>query len=459
MPPATAVDPTAVEQAEATPTESLVHASAHTEEMRAKLTAYLAPLSESGTLKDAYLLQSASIEPTDQHLEGLVVTVAADAPASVFTTTRQLGAGVTWVRVQRADGASSDIDEARVIANFKTLGPEFSDTRVALVSGLDFPDKAYYVVAEGNDRDAADQLHERARAMSVEDVVSGALQKDYQALVRSSFGRRAAAIESFMALHALDLDKSMPTGNHLTHYIEHAHALSTPSQSSRQQALNTFVAYVGATDPSQAHSGLMVYRGPIAGYSHMRLREPKTVKGQPSMAWENADSKGKRPFSMFPASTGLFVAKSQRAADRHKNQSDRVRRAHAERVRWSGDVATYNPRAEAVYHATNDAHWIKASSSLGVAPGGPVVATDFDTVVIEVPGISTRTMRLAQLADVLARSDETRLTVETRSALAWLHSYDAADQLNLADIFSSQTGATMALSREHIALMNDAGVQ
>jgi hypothetical protein len=434
-----------------------VHPSTDTKQLREELTRFLEPLSMSGTLKDAYMLQSAGVDPTTDHLEGLVLTVAGDAPASVFTASHLLGYGTTWLRVQDSDG--SEVDEQRIIKQFRTLPAEFSGMRVSLVSGLDFPDKAHYVVVEGNDSEVAAEVHERALAHSIEDLVQGPMAMDYQRLVTSSFERRAAAAAEFMRVHQLELDSSMPTGNQLTHYIEHAHALSVQSKSSRQLSDNTFVAYVGAIDPSQTHSGVMVYRGSIAGYTHMRLRQSKTVKGAPSSAWENSSLKAGRPFSMFPASTGLFVEGSARAADRHKNMSERVRRAHSERVRWSGAVATYNPRADAIYHAVNDAHWIQASSELGVAPGGAVVSTDFNTVVTEVPPIETRHMRLAQLADVLENSQEKEMLVNTRSVVKWLNSYSKADQMDLGALFATQEGDVVTLKRTHIEKLHAAGVE
>lgn len=402
----------------------------------------------SDGIRQLFLLPSAGIDQTTGKLEGVVATLGADAPAAPLVDTELLGFGTTWLRVTGADGAP--VNDAAIVKRHAPLGDEHPGMRVALVSGDEYPAKAHYVVVEGNDRAAAAALAERARTATVEELVQGPLAADYQALLASSYDRRVEAAGAFMERHNLDVDRSYKTGNHYTHYVEHVKALSRAAQSSRQRADNTFVAYMGASDPSTSHAGVMVYRGPIAGYTMARARESSTVKGAPSWAWSNAPADGSRPFSMFSASTGVHVAKSGRAADRHKHSSDAVRAAHAERVCWAGSVRSYNPRADLRYHATNDLHWISMASKLGAPPGGAVETTTLDTVVAEVEGIETEAMSLDELADVLANSEESEVRCSTAAAIGWLHAADADTKtsMRLADVFARQNGDVVVLERD-----------
>ena len=425
--------------------KELLHDSRNNEQLDAAIKRLIRPyLMATGRpqMHDVVLAPNTSVIGGGAELSGFVATVEGRALAVGTIVTEALGSGTTWFRVTGANGAK--IDDDALAAAFKPLEYSHTGMRVSIVSGLEYPSTAHYVVVHGNDMGAARALVAKAAAAhaTVEDVVKGELAAEYAALIKRSYSARTKTAAEFVRAHGLEMDGKAAPGNVQTHFIEHSHALSEKAQSSRVAASNVFVVYNNVIDPSEAHSGAMMYRGPIAGYTF--IAGPKhTVKGTASAAWTNADvlPNVAHPFSMLPADTGLYIgAKSRRAPDRHKNTNERVREAHSRRVRWSGPVSSYNPLAEQIMHAPTDAHVIDTFSALGAPPGGAISMQLFDVVVTEVPGLITTNMSLDALVDIAEKSTEKSLPVNTGSFLRALAAWPDAPKQRLATLFASQHG-------------------
>ena len=352
-----------------------------------------------------------------------------------------------------ADGSRVN-DEALEHA-FAPVGEAYTTPgmRVSVVSGLEYPSIVHYIVVQGNDSEAAEALVAQAKKSraTLDDLVSGSLAPAYTDVIKRSYEARLKSADEFMRAHGLELDDAVPAANQLSNFIVHSPALSEVAKSSRTGAKNIHLVYADVADPSHAHSGVMMYRGAIAGYTHF-AGAAKTVKGRASVAWSNAelaDTHVKRPFSMMPVDTGIFLGShTRRAADRHKNTSALIREVHARRVKWSGAVRSFNPLAEVVMHAPNDTHVIEALTRLGVPPGGVVVPQTLDVVVTELPALDTSAMSLDELVGIASKAEEKRLPVDTGSFVRMLASYPAAGELELANVFSSQHNGTVDVNVE-----------
>jgi len=236
----------------------------------------------------------------------------------------------------------------------------------------------------------------------------------------------------------------------MSNFIMNVRALSKAASSSRVSGKNVYAAYVGVADPSEAHSGVMMYRGPIAGYA-LYTGSVHSAAGKPSVSFTNEH--GQRPFSMFPVDTGLVAdiksaSSKDRATDRHRDTNERVREAHARRVRWTGKVSSYNPQALSIYYAPNDLHLLSALKRLGVEPGGRINQQILNTLVCEVPPLDTKNLSLAALVDIADRSSERTLPVKTAAFLRMVADWPDAASQRLSELFSSQAGDCVDVDTE-----------
>ena len=433
----------------------LVHASTMTPELNIAIAAFMQPyVSVTDALpamRDVYLSPSTGVD-ADGRLRGYVASVVGSASATAGVLTPAIGTGTTWLRVTSAEGRrinDDDLERAfEPLHSYTTAG-----MRVSVVSGLEYPSIVHYVVVHGNDAEAAAALVAQATKSraSVDDLMSGSLAAAYAEVIKRSYEARLKSADEFMRAHGLELDETVAAANQLSDFIVHSPALSEVAKSSRLGAKNVHLVYSDVADPSHAHTGVLMYRGPIAGYTHF-AGAAKTVKGRASVAWSNAelaDTREKRPFSMMPVDTGTFLGThTRRTADRHKNTSAVIRNVHQRRVKWSGAVRSYNPLAEVVMHAPNDAHVLDALSRLGVPPGGAVVPQTLDVVVTELPAIDTCSMTLAELVSVASKASEKRLPVDTGTFVRMLGTYPSAGSLELASVFSSQADGAVNVDVE-----------
>lgn len=430
--------------------KELVHSSVHDaldEGISELICQYAGVSGQSATMHNLYLAPNAAI--TDEgRLTGYVATINGSAPADPVVTATT-GAGTTWLRVNGAE------DAQRLAAVFRPSGAH-KNMRVSVVSGDEYPSTVQYIVAEGNDHEAATALAsevEHTRA-TLDDVVEGRLAADYVQVIQRSKDARMRAIQEFMSAHGLE-STGAQEGDHVSDYLVKVRALSKQAVSARIAGSNVYAAYSGVADPSESTLGVMVYRGPIAGYSLIKERE-HSVGGKAANSWVNASSV--RPFSMFPVDTGRFTKGSSRAADRNRETNDRVRAAHAERVKWAGKVSSYNPRALEVFHAPDDLHLIGAHKKLGVVPGGSITQQHLNTLVCEVPGLVTSDLPLERLVDVAERSTERSLPVKTGSFLRMLAQWDDAPAQRLSKLFETQEGDQVDVDTDVLKAMHKASM-
>jgi len=252
----------------------------------------------------------------------------------------------------------------------------------------------------------------------------------------------------FMSAHALESAGSAE-GDAPSDFVTKVSALSTPAQSSRVPGRNVYAAYSHVADPSEAKSGLMMYRGAIAGFSLVRALV-HSAGGKPSLAFSN--ERADRPFSMFPVDTGRFTDadRSVRTVDRHRDSSEAVRAAHERRVKWAGKLSSYNPYALDAYHSPEDLHIIQAHQELGLKAGSSVSQQHLDTLVCEVPSLVTKHLSLDRLVDIAHRSSERALPVGTESFLNMLAAWPDASAQRLSELFATQEGDTVDVDTDLI---------
>jgi hypothetical protein len=439
--------------------DELVHESAMTPELELAAVRlskpYLNVNAGAPAMHDLYLLPNVRVGESGA-LSGYVATIEGSAPASGVVT-EALGEGTTWLRVTKAAGSRIDDDELeRAFTPITTASPGL---RVSVVSGVEYPARVHYIVVHGNDVETAAAFADSIKksAATLDDVMqmSGRHHEAYLEVMQRSRDARLRTANEFMRSHSLVADESSDQtalADVPSTYLVHSPALSEAAQSTRMLAKNVYLAYSDAVDPNDAHSGVMVYRGPIAGYTLFK-GPAKTIKGRDSAAFSNAQlsslsakHSGERVFSVLPADTGDYLGKhSRRAADRHKNTSAAIADVQTRRVKWTGAVRSYNPSSERIMHAPNDTHLISAFSSLGVPPGGVVTSQLLDVVVTQLPALETADMSLEELVTIADNATEETLPVRTGAFVAMLSSYPYTHSVDLSSVFAGQRGDTVAV--------------
>lgn len=331
----------------------------------------------SGTPTSGTATGSATAEDGGM-LSGYVAVAEGEAPVAPLLEGDRLGTGATWLRLK-------DVDRTAVVKEFAgragfRLAEALPGGRVSVVRGQgDDLEDVYYLVTEGNDRTAAARLRAAVQARAGAPATVRDLMKTdpelrglYTGLMKTSRDVRLAAATRFAAAHSLSLDPSFPAGDQDTHFIQHRQwaapiaasltlgpfPLASPIQSERSGSAlranhDVYLVYDNVVDTNEAHSGVMLFKGPMSGYTLISGRK-HTVQTRESYAWSNASRE--RRFSMFPADTGRWLGRaSGRVPDRHVNSSPALAKAGAERMKWQGDVSSWNPHAEAIYHAPTDA--------------------------------------------------------------------------------------------------------
>ena len=430
--------------------KELVHSSQSSDDIDLAVAKLVQPYAsydknEMPAMRDVYLAPNVDIAPETGALTGYVATVMGSAPAAGVVTSA-LGTGTSWYRVLSKDGDKlrkiEDDDLERIFKPIDTLP---AGVRVSIVSGMEYPSIVHYAVVHGNDVVAAEAFADKVAGSSatLDDVMTGPYASAYtDVIARSHEARRQAAV-AFIEAHGLALDEKVPESNVVSHFMLRSAPLSEAAHSSLVGPKNVFLVYAGVADTSEAHSGVMMYRGPIAGYT-LFTGPTKTVKTRASVAWSNADLSAAsatkhRPFSMLPVDTGRFLGKAtQRTADRHKGTNATIANVHQRRVKTSGAVRSYNPLADVVMHAPNDPHLISSLTALGMPPGGLVTSQILDVVVTQVPALETRDMSLDELVYVASRATEKTLPVATQSFLRMLANWPLAGEKKLSEVFASQ---------------------
>jgi hypothetical protein len=432
--------------------QELVHASALSETMTQAILDFVRPYAtsipgERPAMRDLYLGPNAGVVEASGRLRGYVAIVVGTAPAAGLVSSA-LGTGTSWLRVVSKEGRRIEDDDLE--RAFDPQGAKYTTPgmRVSVVTGVLYPERVHYIVVAGNDTAAASALAAKVKSTraSVDELLSGPLADAYTDVMKRSYEARLKTADEFLRAHDLAIVDSVPAANVYTNFLVHSAALSEAAQSSRAAAKNEYLVYSDMADPTSAHSGVMIYRGPIAGYT-LATGPMKPVKGSPSVSWTNAELGGnemsRRPFSMLPVDTGAYLGVyTRRAPDRNKATSEVIRNVHSRRVKWSGAVRSYNPLAEVVLHAPNDTHLLDAMSRLGAPPGGAIEMQPLEVVVTELPALDTRAMSLPELVALSKLATETTLPVDTHAFVRMLASWPGAAKLKLADVFASQSEET-----------------
>jgi hypothetical protein len=437
--------------------KQFVHASASTPELKRAILAFIGPYvsrtEAPPAIRDVLLMPNARANADTGRLEGYVATVAGIA-AAAGVLAPDTGLGRSWFRVTKTD--ATPVVDTELVTNFEPLGERYTHTgmRVSVVKGEEYPNMVHYLVVEGADREASAALlaqTTRARA-SLDDVVAGSLSALYTHALGAAKDAREKTAREFMTAHGFDVDGAAnpSQGEMLMNYVTLSEALSEPARSSRVGAKNMYLVYSHAADPSRSTSGVLMYRGPTAGYI-LHTGEARNVKGRQFLSFTNAElvvadspsvkaDSTTRLFSAWPADTGVYVgAHSNRTPDRHKGTSPAMAEVHAARVKWSGAVRSYNPLGETIMHAPNDSHLIACLTRLGAPPGGKVTPLTLENVVTELAPLDTRSMTPAELLVVARRASETTLPVATARVVAMLADHGAGvETLDLKTLFSSQ---------------------
>ena len=391
-------------------------------------------------LSALHLASNVAILPSGS-LSGFVALVAGNAPIAPLLSGDRLGTGTTWFRLQKVN------DETLVKGFASRETPNFSlsaiapEGKVTIVKGNADLETVFYLVVDANDAKAAGKLRKAAQNSTVRDVVTtdGELKSMYSSLFKSSRELRNGIATQFAAAHGLAIDTAFSPGDMDTNIIQFS---SLHSERSSKANADAYLVYDNVIDTNEAHSGVLVHRGPIAGYVHIAGRQ-HTVQSKLSLSWDNSTKE--RKFSMFPADTGLYLGSaSGRIPDRHPGKNRMMLEASKERIRWSGPVKSYNPRAEVIFHSPNDAFLVGVHSALGAAPGGSVEFTQLDSIVTEIPGLDPKEQTVAELVEVLDRSKETALPVKTNGSmfLALLENWPAVRQAGkvktLSEVFAGE---------------------
>jgi len=401
----------------------LVHASRKDAALSKAVERLVAPFismnGEAPTMTELHLASNVALD-AGTRLSGFVALVQGEAPALPLLAGDQLGTGLTWFRLK-------DVEEPRLVKDFSSrAAPGFAldasgapEGRVTVARGTEYPNTVFYLVVEANDRAAAAALREAvAKAgASVKDMVktSGELKTKFQAVFRASRELRTSMALRFAEAHGLAIDTAASPGEQDTHVIQHSPLYSEASGGAGRDNRDAFLVYDNVVDCSEAHAGVLLFKGPISGYTLITGKQHQ-VRGKKSLSWDN--STRSRRFSMFPADTGLYLGRSSgRIPDRHVNTSPAIQAAAKERIKWGGDVKSYNPNAELVYHSPTDAAFLQVQTALGAPPGGECGFVTLDTVVTELAGVTTKDQDLPQLIDTLDRSRETELPVKTTSSV------------------------------------------
>jgi len=328
---------------------------------------------------------------------------------------------VSQFRARTAAHANAGRDIASKASAGDALNFMKTGASVGLFSFDDQFERRFVVVVRGNDRAGAKKLQRRvARAAAggtpytLGRVVTGEDAGDaYRSLVQRSRDARVQIGNVWAKAHGIKLGNSgQPSGVLDTHFVAHSPTRSVDAPGANARSNRAFLVYNDAFDPSTAHRGWWVWRGPVAGFWRMQGKEHVTGEGSQSNAWVN--ERGERP-SLFPTSSGVWPGShTGRASSLHANSNQRVAQEAAKRIAWDGPVSGYNPAAQAVYcDFDGETHrWMR---ELSAAPGGSVSREDWRMVVLSLPGLDTRKQPLGQLIDVAENSGESVLPVHATS--------------------------------------------
>lgn len=391
---------------------------------------------------------------------------------SIFTS--KTGTGISWFPV--AEEALPDEGAVKgVVSQFRSRTHETADAgnavalsfaKTGAVVGLfgfdDQFERKHMVIVRGNDRAYAKKLQRRVASAAAAGapftlgrVVTGEDGGDaYRTLMQRSRDARVQIANAWAQAHGISLaNGGQPGGSQDSHFIAHSPSRSVDVPGANARTNRAFLVYNDAFDPSTAHNGLFVWRGPVAGFWRFQGKEHVTGEGAQSHAWVN--ERATRP-SFFPTSSGMWLGThTGRAASLHAKANQRVAQEAGKRIAWDGPVRGYNPAANAVY-CDYDGETHRWMRELSAAPGGSVSREDWRMVVLALPGLDTRKQSLSALVNVAENSGEPVLPVHATSPVihalvdAWPH-LRATDRVRAAFAEGGDASPSLAeLLREEL---------
>jgi hypothetical protein len=403
-------------------------------------------------IRSITLTPASRVDATTGAVRGYVVLADGSAPvrdANGLFINDRTGTGVSWFTVVPAqdsaaaalrddDGglAPALLDESAVLRSFARAAKDaYSVERdapgmsVGLYSYSDGFDTRYTVVVRGRDDDAYEALADKielaaeeadARARHYSDGDNGAggqprylslhevaASKEYVDLLRRSAALRDSVARRWAAAHGVALAPGT-AGSHDTHFIVFSKAHSRDAPGSGKAPQRAYLVFDDTLDPASARGGVLLYRGPVAGYSLLQNKERADGEGRRTRAWAN-DSE-ERAFSLFPTHSGMHRGESNRARGMHRTMNAKIARAAARRIHWGGPVRKHNPAADEIYY-DDDATTLKWLGQLGADPGNNIARTHLKLVAMELPGLDPRPLSLAQLVRIADVSGEAALPV------------------------------------------------
>lgn len=406
----------------------------------------LHPYKGQNTLKEIFPLPHAG--ESNAKFTGYVAVVSPAASAQPLVSS-DVGTGVSWVKVERSDGQpitdkntrnnpldSVDLSEAGEGAHVGLM-------RVPVDFGSDF-----YVVARANHRPTAAKFIDSLPSdATIGSLVAGPHTDAYRNVIDESRKQQQTLMDQFMADHGLRVVSNASPERLLTHYICDAPGYTTPTA-------KAYAVYNEAFDPSEAKNGLVVFRGPIAGYSFLENEEIQSKMGKPSKGWSNQTAH--RAVNVFPTHTGKFMGSPGRKADRHTAQSATMLENTAARIVWNGPVQSFNPTAYQAYHSMRDRQFTQACISLGLSDTSTIAASHGDTYSLATQGLDTVDMSASQLSQLFDRCKEPELPLRANNALFvdTLRHWDAVREpagfQKRGDIFTTENNDIIHVTKAHV---------
>jgi hypothetical protein len=355
-------------------------------------------------------------------------STAVDARETPFVHSKT-GAGVSWYGLEAFDDKALNkrIAAAHKSGSAAAAAPPLPPG-MSVFTALSHRtwDTRHFLIVHGVDRAASTALLDRVEAavragapLSVADVVASA---EYARVLKDSAAARRRVADAYVAAHSLTYAAAArgDTGTHTTH------ALETADDASLALGAPVVDVYDDATNPARAHDGVLVYKGPIGGFTLRRGPTKATGAGASSrhfttpVAAEHLGGATGTSLNVVATTSGHYYGDAPPAA---AASGDLVRRVpalsaatsaahaaeHERRVHYSGALVGYNPRAHQRYNADDDDHARETRTRLGLAAPASGGAGDDEleefaltTLSAELPSLDPLDMSFEQLAAAAA---------------------------------------------------------
>ena len=351
----------------------------------------------------------------DGRVHGYVLRVhgstAVDRRESPFVHTKT-GTGVSWYAIEPFDNKALNARiKAESAANARAARWPAGASMFTASMHVGW-DTRHFLIVHGVDARASAALLDRVEAavhagapLSVAAVADSA---EYAAVLAASAAARERLARAYASHHGLVFasgDAAADNGSHTTHSLE------SSDDASRVLKERVIDVYDDAANTVNAHAGVLVYRGPIGGFTLRRGPQQSSGAGVPSryfttsIAAEHASS-ANVALNVAATTTGHYYE-----APEHKLVAAAlVRRTpalsavnvpdeHARRVHAAGVLTGYNPNATRRYNADTDEVARATHRRLGI---DALETYELVTLSAELPSLDPLAMNFEQLATAAA---------------------------------------------------------